>query len=93
VAAATRDLTCYRGLAPSNLVYDASAKLYLIGDRFAPIFPFATERALAWLRQGYGDGLTLSIGRQIPTDGADLLAPPQSRPSARLRGQFIANSH
>jgi hypothetical protein len=76
VAAATRDLTCYRGLAPSNLVYDASAKLYLIGDRFAPIFPFATERALAWLRQGYGDGLTLSIGRQIPTDGADLLAPP-----------------
>ena len=76
VAAATRDLTCYRGLAPSNLVYDASAKLYLIGDRFAPIFPFATERALAWLRQGYGDGLTLIICRQIPTDGADLLAPP-----------------
>ncbi|MFZ4537678.1 WYL domain-containing protein [Propionivibrio sp.] len=75
-AAATRDLTCYRGLAPGNLVYDASAKLYTISDRFAPIYPIATERALAWLRQGYGDGLTLCIGRQIPTDGADLLAPP-----------------
>lgn len=75
-AAATRDLTYYRGLAPSNLVYDASAKLYTVGDRFRPISPFVVERALAWLRQGYGDGLALNIGRQIPTAGADLLAPP-----------------
>jgi len=75
-AAATRDLTCYRGLAPNNLVYDSSAKLYTIGDRFSPISPFAVERALAWLRQGYGDGLALNIDRQIPTAGADLLAPP-----------------
>ncbi len=75
-AAATRDLTCYRGLAPGNLVYDSSAKLYTIGERFSPISPLAVERALAWLRQGYGDGLTLSIDRQIPTAGADLLAPP-----------------
>ena len=75
-AAATRDLTCYRGLAPSNLVYDSSAKLYTIGDRFSPISPFVVERALAWLRQGYGDGLALSIGRQIPSAGADLLSPP-----------------
>ncbi len=75
-AAATRDLTCYRGLAPGNLVYDSSAKLYTIGDRFSPISPFVVERALAWLRQGYGDGLALNIGRQMPTAGADLLAPP-----------------
>ena len=75
-AAATRDLTCYRGLAPSNLVYDSSAKIYTIGDHFNPISPFVVDRALAWLRQGYGDGLALSIGRQIPTAGADLLAPP-----------------
>ena len=76
-AAATRDLTCYRGLAPSNLVYDSSAKLYTIGERFEPVFPFAVERVLCWLRQGYGDGLTLNIGRQIPSDGTDLLVPPQ----------------
>lgn len=76
LAAATRDLTCYRVLAPSNLVYDSSAKLYTIGDRFSPISPFVVARALAWLRQGYGDGLALNIGRQIPTAGADLLAPP-----------------
>ncbi len=75
-AAATRDLTCYRGLAPANLVYDASAKLYTIGDRFSPISPFVVDRALAWLRQGYGDGLALKFERQIPTAGADLLSPP-----------------
>lgn len=75
-AAATRDLTCYRGLAPNNLVYDSSAKLYTIGDRFSPTSPFVVDRALAWLRKGYGDGLALNIGRQIPTAGADLLAPP-----------------
>lgn len=75
-AAATRDLTCYRGLAPSNLAYDSSAKLYTIGDCFSPITPFVLDRALAWLRQGYGDGLALNIERQIPTAGADLLAPP-----------------
>lgn len=76
LAAATRDLTCYRGLAPLNLVYDASAKLYTMGERFTPIFPLAVERALAWLRQGYGDSLALNIDHQVPTDGADLLAPP-----------------
>ena len=75
-AAATRDLTCYRRLAPSNLVYDSSAKLYTIGDGFVPISPFGVDRALVWLRQGYGDGLALNIERQIPTTGADLLAPP-----------------
>jgi hypothetical protein len=75
-AAATRDLTSYRRLAPSNLVYDSSAKIYTIGDRFIPISPFVVDRALAWLRQGYGDGLALNLGRQIPTAGVDLLAPP-----------------
>ena len=75
-AAATRDLTCYRGLAPSNLVYDSSAKLYTIGERFSPISPFVVDRALAWLRQGYGDGLVLNIGGQLPTAGTDLLSPP-----------------
>lgn len=75
-AAATRDLSCYRGLAPDNLVYDPSAKTYTLGDRFSPVFPIAVDRALAWLRQGYGDGLALSIGRPVPADGADLLVPP-----------------
>jgi len=75
-AAATRDLSCYRGLAPDNLVYDPSAKIYTLGDRFSPVFTIAVDRALAWLRQGYGDGLTLGIGRPVPADGADLLVPP-----------------
>lgn len=75
-AAATRDLTCYRRLAPSNLIYDASAKLYTLGERFSPLSPFTVDRALAWLRQGYGDGLALDIERQIPTAGVDLLVLP-----------------
>ncbi|MBD5804529.1 hypothetical protein AZOA_39720 [Azoarcus sp. Aa7] len=76
VAAASRDLACYRGLAPSNLVYDGSDKVYRIGEDFRPINAFSTDRVLSWLRQGFGDGLALGMDRPIAADCADLLAPP-----------------
>lgn len=75
-AAASRDLACYRALAPQNLAYDSSAKAYRLGDAFSPIFAFSTARVLAWLGQGFGDGLDLQSARAIEADAAGLLSPP-----------------
>ncbi|SAL59715.1 WYL domain-containing protein [Caballeronia humi] len=75
-AAATRDLTAYRSLAPRNLAYDPSAKIYALGDSFAPLFELSPDRALTWLRQGFGDGLSLRAKRLVLTADAGLLAPP-----------------
>lgn len=76
VAAASRDLACYRNLAPDNLAYDGSEKVYRIEKAFRPVNPFRIERVLCWLRQGFGDGLALGIDRSIASDCADLLVPP-----------------
>lgn len=76
VAAASRDLACYRNLAPENMAYDGSEKVYRIEKTFRPVNPFRINRVLSWLRQGFGDGLALGIDRSIPSDFADLLAPP-----------------
>ncbi len=76
VAAASRDIACYKSLAPENLLYDGSEKTYRIGTGFRPVNPFQKDRVLSWLRQGFGDGLSLSVERPIQSDFADLLAPP-----------------
>ena len=76
VAAASRDLACYRNLAPDNMAYDGSEKVYRIEKGFRPVYSFRIERVLSWLRQGFGDGLALGIDRGIASDCADILAPP-----------------
>ncbi len=76
VAAASRDIACYKNFAPENLTYDGSEKTYRIGKSFRPVNPFQIDRVLSWLRQGFGDGLSLGIKRSIQSDFADLLAPP-----------------
>ncbi|WP_334153810.1 WYL domain-containing protein [Tepidimonas sp.] len=35
---ASTDLNCYLGMAPGNMVYDKSARTYVRGDRFEPLF-------------------------------------------------------
>jgi hypothetical protein len=76
VAAASRDLACYRKLAPDNIAYDRSEKVYRIKGTFRPFNPFQIDRVLSWLRQGFGDGLSLGINRAIASDFAELLTPP-----------------
>jgi hypothetical protein len=55
-AAATRDLSLYRELAPDNLEYDSRGKVYVMGPEFEPMFDFLPERILTWLSEGFGDG-------------------------------------
>jgi predicted DNA-binding transcriptional regulator YafY len=54
-AAATRDLSAYREIAPKNASYDARAKKYLTNQHFQPIFPHEPDQALRSLSQGIGD--------------------------------------
>jgi predicted DNA-binding transcriptional regulator YafY len=57
-AVATRDLAAYRELAPPNIAFDGRRKLYVIGERFKPLFDFLPERVMSALSKGFGDGPT-----------------------------------
>ena len=54
-AAATRDITLYKDLAPENLEYDTKAKIYVRGPSFEPLFDYSPSQALAALAHGFGD--------------------------------------
>jgi hypothetical protein len=56
-AGATRDIALYRELAPQNIEFDSSSKIYRIGKFFSPIFEHAPQRVLTALTQGFGDGV------------------------------------
>jgi len=54
-AAATRDISLYKELAPKNLVYDTKAKTYIEADHFTPLFDYQGNQALTALCYGLGD--------------------------------------
>lgn len=71
-AAATRDLSQYKELGPRNLDYDTKGKVYVRGKWFRPVFDFPTERVLAWLSQGFGDGEPLRLRSLVACEGSAL---------------------
>jgi hypothetical protein len=75
-AAASRDLSIYRELAPSNLDYDQAGRRYRPALGFKPVFEFHPARVLAWLLQGFGDGLELGIKQVAPCEGPGQLVRP-----------------
>ena len=75
-AAATRDIIAYRQLAPNNLAYDGSAKVYVPTPTFKPVFPFDANRVLLWLTQGFGDGLSLKLRRPLQGEAVDSIGKP-----------------
>ncbi|AGP82745.1 hypothetical protein I533_13925 [Alteromonas mediterranea MED64] len=54
-AAATRDISLYKELAPKNLIYDTKAKTYIEADQFKPLFDYQEGQALSALCYGLGD--------------------------------------
>jgi len=57
-AAATRDFSLYRKLAPYNLAYDPSIKRYLWNEEQAkPLFVLATYKIMNTLCEGFGDSI------------------------------------
>ncbi|MFA7238759.1 MAG: WYL domain-containing protein [Sulfuricellaceae bacterium] len=75
-AAATRDLSAYRELAPDNLEYDAGTRCYRPGPKFSALFEFSAERVLSWLLLGFGDGLDLRLRKTVPCEGPSSLVNP-----------------
>lgn len=75
-AAASRDLSYYREIAPDNLAYDAVTRCYRPTDRFKPVYEFRSERVLAWLLNGFGDGLELGLRQAAPCEGPGQLIQP-----------------
>lgn len=54
-AAATRDITLYRDLAPNNLDYNTQVRSYIRSEKFSPLFDYSPAQALAALSQGFGE--------------------------------------
>lgn len=81
-AASSRDLALYRELAPDNLEYDAASRCYRPSGSFSPVFDFNPDRVLAWLLQGFGDGLDLGLKQAAPCEGPGQL----NRPDLKVLG-------
>ena len=75
-AASSRDLSAYRDLEPGNLDYDVAARCYRPTKSFKPLFEFSSDRVLAWLLQGFGDGLQLKLRKAAPCEGPGNLVRP-----------------
>jgi len=75
-AASSRDLSAYRDLEPGNLDYDVAARCYRPTKSFKPLFEFSSNRVLAWLLQGFGDGLELKLRKVAPCEGPGNLVKP-----------------
>lgn len=75
-AAASRDLGLYREIAPGNLDYDQTSRCYRPSADFKPVHEFHSERVLAWLLQGFGDGLDLGLKQAAPCEGSGQLVKP-----------------
>ena len=75
-AASSRDLSAYRDLEPDNLDYDVAARCYRPTKLFRPLFEFSSDRVLAWLLQGFADGLDLGLKQAAPCEGPGQLVRP-----------------
>ncbi|SEA67946.1 helix-turn-helix transcriptional regulator [Rubrimonas cliftonensis] len=67
-AAATRDLALYRKLAPMNLDFDGSNKIYRCARAFAPLFEHPPERTLTAIAEGLGDDAAGAVGQHVRTE-------------------------
>lgn len=56
-AGATRDIAMYRSLAPQNLDFDGTSKVYVPSATFRPLFQHSAGRVLTALSEGFGDGV------------------------------------
>ncbi|PAT43833.1 helix-turn-helix transcriptional regulator [Vandammella animalimorsus] len=76
-AGATRDLALYREIAPQNIEFDGSHKIYRIGKTFSPLFEHATQRVLSALALGFGDGVRVESQPLLPCEFPAALSHPR----------------
>lgn len=76
-AGATRDLALYREIAPQNITFDGSNKIYRIGQAFSPLFNHASQRVLSALTLGFGDGVDGEMQPLLPCESPAALSSPR----------------
>ena len=76
-AGATRDLALYREIAPQNIEFDGSSKVYRIGKDFEPLFEHAPQRVLSALALGFGDGVNVDSQPLLPCESPASLSSPR----------------
>ena len=76
-AGATRDLALYREIAPHNITFDGSNKIYRIGMTFSPLFDHASQRVLSALALGFGDGVNVGSQPLLPCESPTALSNPR----------------
>jgi hypothetical protein len=74
---ATRDLALYREIAPKNIEFDGSGKVYRIGKQFVPCFEHAPQRVLSSLALGFGDGINPVSQPLMPCESPAALSNPK----------------
>lgn len=65
MAAATRDFKLYNELAPNNLIYSLSKRLYIKSEQFQPLFQYSEEKVVSVLSEGFGDHAPFSNGSEV----------------------------
>ena len=76
-AGATRDLALYREIAPQNIAFDGSNKIYRIGQAFSPLFDHAPQRVLSAQALGFGDGVNGATQPLLPCESPTVLSSPR----------------
>lgn len=76
-AGATRDLALYREIAPQNIEFDGSSKIYRIGKDFVPLFEHAPQRVLSAIALGFGDGVNVSTQPLLPCESPAVISSPR----------------
>lgn len=75
-AAATRDITEYRNLAPNNLDFDGVSKRYMRSSSFEPKFQFTSIQVLTALSLGLGEDFVGIHKQFIPCESPAQLQKP-----------------
>lgn len=75
-AGATRDIAMYRKIAPHNITFDGSNKIYRIGLEFRPLFEHAVQRVLSAIALGFGDGVNGTTQPLLPCESPMALSYP-----------------
>lgn len=75
-AGATRDIAMYRSLAPENLDFDGTNKVYVPSPTFVPLFTHNPGRVLVALSEGFGDGVHSAERALIPCEFPTALSLP-----------------
>jgi hypothetical protein len=90
-AGATRDLALYREIAPQNIEFDGSNKIYRIGKDFAPLFKHVPIRVLSAISLGFGDGVSGESQPMLPCESPTVLGNPRMDVLAPISRAIYAN--